>query len=76
MRLRHESNKEKENSIDQDQEEFNVNCSLIKGRKDKFFMGKAEEQITRASIVLLGLRSCKKEFSCSFLFLDFQNKGQ
>lgn len=38
MRFRHEANKEKENSIDQDLEVFSDNCSSVNGRKHELFM--------------------------------------
>lgn len=62
MRLRHEANKEKESSIDQDLEVFNANCSLAKGRKHELFMEDVEEPTARAAVVLLGLGSRKKSF--------------
>lgn len=62
MRLRHEANKEKESSIDQDLEVFNANCSLAKGRKHELFMEDVEEPTARAVMVLLGLGSRKKSF--------------
>lgn len=53
MRLRHETNKEKENSIDKDLEVFNVNCSSEKGRKHELFTEEVEEPIARAAVVRL-----------------------
>jgi len=69
MRLRHEANKEKENSIDQGLEVFNVNCSSVKGRKHEFFTEEVEEPIARAAVVLLGLGSCKKSFEAGWLLI-------
>lgn len=69
MRLRHEANREKENSIDQDLEVFNIICSLVKGRKHKLFMEEVEEPIARAAMVLLGLRSSKKLLEGGWLLL-------
>lgn len=68
MRLRHEANKEKENSIDQDLEVFNVNCSSVKGTKHELFT-EVEEPIARAAVVLLSLGSHKKSFEGGWLLI-------
>lgn len=69
MRLRHEANKEKENSIDQDLEVFNVNCSSVKGRKHELCMEEVEEPIARAAVVLLGLGSCNESCEGGWLLI-------
>lgn len=70
MRLRHEANKEKANSIDQDLGAFNVNWCSVKGRRHEHFSEQLKELIARATVVLVGLgpvRNHLKEAGFSFL---------
>lgn len=61
-RHRHEANKEKANSIDQDLGAFNVNWCSVKGRRHEHFSEQVKELISRATVVLVGLGFCKKPF--------------